>query len=114
MSLNVAMIEITLTVIAMPPRLSAAINAASEKKKALISAVKALAATAWRSGGADGPALRPGLTEIATNSRPTSAAPAPALATKKLVVRRVHNPPPCAVCAPQRASPQFSGGEPLR
>ena len=84
MSRKVAMSETALTAIAMLPNALLEIKAARETNNALISAVKALAATAWRSGGADGPALRSGLTEMATKSRPTSAAPAPALATKKL------------------------------
>src|ERR1051326_8541022 len=61
------------------------INAPSEIKKALTSAVNELAATACRSTGALACTICSGAMETATKISPTNAPPAPALATKKLV-----------------------------
>src|SRR5215471_7968183 len=72
------------TIAATTPKLSPGTSAPSDMRKALISAMKALVATARRSTGARRPTVGMEPTVTARNNRPANEAPAPVLATKKL------------------------------
>src|SRR5258708_39615069 len=104
-SCGVLTIELPPTASANQPGPAVGISAPSETKKALARAIKAAVATPRRSGAEPGAKGCSGATETATKSRPTNAAPAPALARKKLV-----KAPGDIGTAPLLSSPQLSAG----